>query len=149
MWTKGTSGLSGSALNVATHVFVSYADEDRAVAERVVRALTSLGWRVWWDREIAPGKTFDERIGERLRSAGAVVVLWSRHSVVSEWVREEASDAKRRDVLIPALIERVEPPFGFTLRQALDLTLWDGASSAREFTALVAALRALIPPGPG
>jgi YD repeat-containing protein len=146
MWTKGTSGLSGSALNVGTHVFVSYAGEDRSVAERVVRALTSLGWRVWWDREIALGKSFDERIGERLRSAGAVLVLWSRHSVVSEWVREEASEAKRRDVLIPALIDRVEPPFGFTLRQAVDLTSWNGTSSAPEFSALVAALRALIPP---
>jgi hypothetical protein len=143
MWT---SGSSGTAVNVGSHIFLSYADEDRSVAERVVRALTSLGWQVWWDREIAPGKTFDERIGERLRSAGAVVVLWSRHSVVSEWVREEASDAKRRDVLIPALIERVEPPFGFTLRQAVDLTSWNGTSSVPEFSALLAALRELIPP---
>jgi hypothetical protein len=145
MWTKGTSRPSGAAMNVGTHVFVSYADEDRSVAERVVHGLTSFGWQVWWDREIAPGKTFDEGIGERLRTAGAVVVLWSRHSIVSEWVREEASEAKRRDVLIPALIERVEPPFGFKLRQAVDLTSWDRTSSALEFSALVAALRALIP----
>ena len=145
MWTKENE-TSGQPTNVDACVFVSYADEDRSAAERVVRALTSLNWRVWWDREIAPGKTFDERISERLRSAGAVVVLWSQHSVVSEWVREEASDAKRRNVLIPALIEHVEPPLGFKLRQAVDLTSWNGSSSAPEFSALAAAVRALITP---
>jgi hypothetical protein len=145
MWTKQNSGLGNSEASAGTYVFVSYADEDRVVAERVVRALTSLGWRVWWDREIAPGKTFDERIGNRLRAAGAVLVLWSRHSVVSEWVREEASDAKQRNTLIPALIDHVEPPFGFKLRQAVDLTSWDGTSSAAEFTTLAAAIHVLIP----
>lgn len=74
MWTKENSGLRNSELSVGTYVFVSYADEDRVVAERVVRALTSLGWRVWWDREIAPGKTFDERIGDRLRAARGVAL---------------------------------------------------------------------------
>ncbi len=146
MRVKENSGQGDPAMDVNTYVFVSYADEDRFVAERVVRALTSLGWRVWWDREIAPGKTFDERIGDRLRSAAAVVVLWSQHSVASEWVREEASDAKRRDVLIPALVEHVEPPFGFKLRQAVDLTSWNGTASAPEFSPLAAALRALLPP---
>jgi YD repeat-containing protein len=143
---KENSGLGDQAMDVNPYVFISYADEDRFVAERVVRALTSLGWRVWWDREIAPGKTFDERIGDRIRSAAAVVVLWSQHSVASEWVREEASDAKRRDILIPALVEHVEPPFGFKLRQAVDLTSWNGTESAPEFSPLAAALRALLPP---
>ena len=141
--------MSRSAVDAATLVFVSYAVEDRATAERVVGALTSLGWQVWWDRELLPGKTFDERIADRLASAGAVVVLWSRHSVVSEWVREEASDAKRRDILIPAFIEQIEPPFGFKLRHAVDLTSWDGASSAPEFASLAAAIRALISPAAG
>jgi YD repeat-containing protein len=146
MWVEQGDSLSGSAGNVGTHVFVSYAVEDRPTAERVVRALTGLGWQVWWDREIVPGKTFDERIADRLRNAGAVVVLWSRHSVSSEWVREEASDAKRRDVLIPAFIEHVEPPFGFKLRHAVDLTSWNGVPSAPEFSTLATAIRGLIPP---
>lgn len=145
MRVKENSGPD-SAMDDNTYVFVSYAEEDRVVAERVVRALTSLGWRVWWDREIAPGRTFDERIWDRLRRAAAVVVLWSQHSVASEWVREEASDAKRRDVLVPALVEHVEPPFGFKLRQAVDLTSWNGTASAPEFSRLAAALRALAPP---
>lgn len=133
-------------MSVDPHVFVSYAAEDRPTAERIVRALTSLGWQVWWDREIGPGKTFDERIADRLRSAGAVIVLWSRHSVSSEWVREEASDAKQRDVLIPAFIEHVEPPLGFTLRHAVDLTSWNGVPSASEFSTLDTAIRGLVPP---
>jgi hypothetical protein len=141
--------MSDSAVNAPTQVFLSYAVEDRSTAERVVGALTSLGWQVWWDRELLPGKTFDERIADRLASAGAVVVLWSRHSVASEWVREEASDAKRRDILIPAFIEPIEPPFGFKLRHAVDLTSWNGTSSAPEFASLAAAIGALVPPAAG
>ncbi len=125
---------------------MSYAVEDRATAARVVHALASLGWEVWWDRELSPGKAFDEKIAARLASASAVVVLWSRHSVASEWVREEASDAKRREILIPAFIETVEPPFGFKLRHTVDLTSWDGSPTAPEFATLAAAITALVPP---
>jgi len=138
--------MSASATNARTHLFLSYAVEDRATAAGVVGALASLGWDVWWDRELLPGKTFDERISDRPASAGAVIGLWARHSVTSEWVREEASDAKRRDILIPAFIEQVEPPFGFKLRHAVDLTSWDGSATAPEFAALAAAIRSLVPP---
>ena len=128
------------------YLFMSYAVEDRATAARVVHALASLGWEGWWDRELAPGRAFDEKIAARLAGASAVVVLWSRHSVASEWVREEASDAKRREILIPAFIETVDPPLGFKLRQAVDLTSWDGSATAPEFTTLAAAVASLAPP---
>ena len=59
-----------------------------------------------------------------------------------------ASDAKKRDVLVPAFIERVDPPFGFKLRHAVDLTSWQGAAGAPEFSGLAAAVAALVPPDP-
>jgi hypothetical protein len=51
-----------------------------------------------------------------------VVVAWSTTSTKSEWVGEEAAVGKKRGVLVPVLLDHVEPPFGFTARQALDLT---------------------------
>ena len=124
----------------AAHVFLSYSAHDRDMAARVARALEALQWRVWWDPDISAGQTFDVTIADALRAAGAVVVLWSRHSIASEWVREEASEGKRRNVLIPVLVEPVELPLGFTLRQAVDLTTWDGSSGASAFKRLVAAI---------
>ena len=132
---------------VGSHVFLSYAAEDRPVTERIARALQQLGWNVWWDQRIGPGQQFDESIAAALTSAGAVVVLWSRHSVASEWVREEALHAKNRGVLVPVSLDRSNPPLGFSLRQAVDLSDWNGATDSPEFTTLANAIAALLVPG--
>jgi hypothetical protein len=124
-------------------IFLSYARPDRERARGVAKALEAHQWPVWWDGDIGPGHRYDEAIAEALRAAPAVVVLWSHASVSSEWVREEASDAKRRNVLVPAILEPVELPWGFTLRQAVDLTTWNGSPDAPEFTALINAIDAI------
>ena len=74
-------------------IFVSYASADRDRARAVAQALTDQGWAVWWDRTIPPGRQFDEVIEEALDSARCVVVLWSKASVASQWVKTEAAEA--------------------------------------------------------
>ena len=76
-------------------VFVSYAREDRALAERVVRAIESSGYSVWWDDRITPTESFDRLIEQEIADARAVVVLWSANSVQSDWVRIEANYGKK------------------------------------------------------
>lgn len=124
-------------------IFLSYARSDEERARGVAAALEAHRCPVWWDRDIGPGRRFDEAIAEALRSAPAVVVLWSRASVASEWVREEASEAKRRNVLVPVILDPVELPLGFTLRQAVQLTTWNGSPDAPELAALVRAINAV------
>ena len=85
-------------------VFVSYARDDEPKARQLAKALTDHGWDVWWDRHIPPGHDFSEVIQHQLEHAACVVVLWSRASVASEYVRDEATVAKERAVLVPALI---------------------------------------------
>jgi hypothetical protein len=92
----------------------------------VAEALERRGWPVWWDRDIQAGQAFREVIAKALADASGVVVLWSEGSVVSEWVLEEAQEAKARNILIPAMLDEVRQPLGFGQTQAANLVGWDG-----------------------
>lgn len=84
-------------------IFISYASEDRARAEKLAQALGARGWSIWWDREIPLGKSFDEVIEKALAEARCVIVLWSGFSIVSEWVRNEASEARTARYFDPGI----------------------------------------------
>jgi hypothetical protein len=107
-------------------VLISYASEDRERAGKLASVLSAHGWSVWWDRKIIAGQAFDSAIERELESAKSVVVLWSKHSIESEWVRNEASLAVERGVLVPALIDEVKLPLEFRRKQTADLTGWQG-----------------------
>lgn len=107
-------------------VFVSYASEDRERAGQLAQALGARGWSVWWDRKIIAGQAFDRAIERELETARCAVVLWSAHSVDSEWVKNEAAVAAERDVLVPALIDGVRLPLEFRRKQTADLVNWHG-----------------------
>jgi hypothetical protein len=127
-------------------VFLSYAREDRERARVLAQALESRGWSVWWDRKLVAGDTFDETIERQLTTANSVVVLWSEHSISSEWVRNEAAAASERDVLVPVLLDDVKQPLEFRRRHAADLTHWTGDLSDSEFLGLVAGIAAKTRP---
>jgi hypothetical protein len=124
-------------------VFISYARDDRDRAAELARALEARGLSVWWDREIPPGRAFDEVIEEALGSARCVLVLWSEQSVSSRWVRAEASAAAERGVLVPVLVRAIEPPLEFRNIQAADLTEWSGADDHPEWQRLFGTVSAM------
>src|SRR5262245_45440410 len=105
-------------------IFISYAREDRERVLPLADALSAHGWSVWWDREIQAGKAFDEVIASALADARCVVVVWSRQSVASNWVRDEAEEGRRRGILIPVLFDETHPPLGFGRIQFVDLSDW-------------------------
>jgi TIR domain/Protein of unknown function (DUF1566) len=127
-------------------IFISYSKSDRAKAQVLARALEQEGWSVWWDPKIPPGQTFDETIDRALEAARCVIVLWSKKSVSSEWVRTEASVGKDRGVLIPALIEDdVRIPLPFRLLHASRLGDWRGEQEGHlEFEELKNAVTQLL-----
>ncbi|HTU67795.1 MAG TPA: toll/interleukin-1 receptor domain-containing protein [Steroidobacteraceae bacterium] len=111
-------------------VFMSYSREDRARAEKLANALGEQGWSVWWDRKIAAGTSFDTIIEQQLDSARCALVLWSKTSINSEWVKNEAAAALEREALIPILIDEVRQPIEFRRRQAIDLVGWNGDAAS-------------------
>ncbi len=122
------------------HVFVSYAREDRDKAKLLAEALGRRGIAVWWDRQVLPGEVFEEVIAASLTAAQAVIVLWSKASVQSRWVKDEAGQAADRGVLFPVRIEEVGLPLGFGQLQTVDLADWAGEPSHPELDRLLAGL---------
>jgi hypothetical protein len=130
--------------DAVTDVFISYASEDRDIAQELAHAIGASGRSVWWDRKIIAGQAFDQVIEKELDTAKSVVVLWSKHSIASEWVKNEAAVASERGVLIPALIEDVKIPLEFRRKQTAELIDWKGESSHSGFTALCEGISAKI-----
>jgi hypothetical protein len=131
-------------------VFLSYAKEDRTQAKLVYQLLNACDWSVFWDEHIETGADWRQTLDAELAQARVVVVLWSRSSVVSDWVKEEADLARERGVLLTVLIDRVAPPLGFGKLQAIDLIRWqggrtDGVDRLRE--AVSEMLHATLKPG--
>jgi hypothetical protein len=133
---NGTAALSD--------IFLSYASSDRARVAPLVQALEAQGLQLWWDRDIDYGQSFHKMIEQALTAAPCVIVVWTRESVQSEWVLNEASEARRRDCLVPVLLDPVAPPLEFRHLQAADLSNWKGDSADPEFTRLRKCLVVLL-----
>jgi len=125
-------------------IFLSYAREDRHIAEQLAHALEHRGWTVWWDRRIGVGKSFSQVIERELDACKCVVVLWSTDSVASDWVLAEASEGLRRKILVPALITiDVRVPLEFRRIHAADMVQWPAANGG--FNECLDAMRELVP----
>ncbi|MET0502417.1 MAG: TIR domain-containing protein [Candidatus Binatia bacterium] len=132
LFLLGFDAAKGNLLSNMGDIFISYASADRERARMLADALARQGWSVWWDRTIPPGKEFDQVIEEALDAAKCVVVLWSKTSTASSWVKTEAAEAMRRKILVPALIDDVKIPLEFRRLQAADLSQWQGEDSHPE-----------------
>ncbi|MHA7819269.1 MAG: TIR domain-containing protein [Erythrobacter sp.] len=102
-------------------IFISYSRADRDRVTHIARGLEQAGYTVWWDRHIKPGQDFGQVIEEAINAAKAVVVVWSNHSVRSNWVRDEAQFGVQHDRLVPVMIDAVNTPLGFGRIHAAEL----------------------------
>ncbi len=125
-------------------IFLSYNREDAAIATRFADAFLREGLEVWWDTALRSGEAYDEVTEAALRGAKAVVVLWSQRSVVSRWVRSEATIADRNKTLVPVMIEACERPIMFELTQTADLIHWSGAADDKAWLSFLGDVRGFV-----
>jgi hypothetical protein len=107
-----------------TELFISYNQNDRETAHAIAAELQKLGVDVWWDHKLSGGEDYRARIDDVLERSIAAAVIWSRHSVESDWVVGEAETARKRKCLIPIVIDRTIPPLDFRQLHTLDFTEW-------------------------
>jgi TolB-like protein/Flp pilus assembly protein TadD len=75
------STVSSQANMPAGAVFLSYASEDAAAAERIAAALRTAGIEVWFDRsELRGGDAWDRRIRDQIHECRLFIALISAHT---------------------------------------------------------------------
>jgi formylglycine-generating enzyme required for sulfatase activity len=92
-------------------LFISYATEDKAVADALCHGLEAEGIRCWMaPRDILPGQSWKGTIASAIRHCRVMVLIFSRHSNRSQNSQNEVELAfDNGKIIIPFRIEAVEP----------------------------------------
>ncbi len=122
-------------------IFICYSRTDLAIANPLAERLRAEGWTVFLDVQTRVGERWHKAIQKELHAAKALVALWSAQSCDSDYVLEEAEYGKRKGILFPAFIERIEFPYGFGRIQTADLVGWTGERDHAGLVRIVDALR--------
>lgn len=127
-------------------VVVSYGSADRPAAAFIVSMLQAAGFDVWWDARLEAGSSYDTAIVDTISTARCVVVIWSSASVVSDWVRGEATLAIQQNKFVPVRLDGVTLPPPFSMRQTVDLSTWRGHPLHPEWWDVIGAVRGKVDP---
>jgi hypothetical protein len=74
--------------------FLSYARENRAIAQRIAQSLQAKGIDTWWDEwEIPAGESLRQKIDEGLGHCTHFIVLLTQESISKAWVNQEMDAA--------------------------------------------------------
>jgi len=92
-------------------VFISYAQEDKLIADAVCAKLESLNIRCWIaPRDVSPGKNFPEAIIDGIEGGRMMIVIFSSHANNSPHVLRELTNAVNKGrIIIPFRIEDIVP----------------------------------------
>jgi hypothetical protein len=125
-------------------VFLSYSHKDTDFVRSLVRCVEAEGFSVWWDHTIPPGKTWDDVIARGIREAKACIIIWSPDSIISDWVKEEATLAKEGGKYLPIQMGADLPPMGFRRIQAANLSQWKGNAQDPQWRLLITEITHLV-----
>ncbi len=102
-------------------VFLSYAREDVASAEKLCAVFEARGFRVFWDQDLRGGQIFSLELAAAIQAAAVTVVCWSPHAVNSAWVAKEAALAMEAGTLLPLKLSTCILPVAFAHLHTVDV----------------------------
>jgi DNA-binding transcriptional MerR regulator len=109
------------------NIFISYAQSTAAGAQKIGEALRALDYGVWGNEELPTDLgEYAGVIEERLKTAKAVVVVWSAEAVTSQWVKAEADLARQAGTLVQLSLDDAVPPQPFDSIPFAQLAGWSG-----------------------
>ncbi len=128
----------------SSDVFISYASQDKAVADAVCEALESAGVACWIaPRDVTPGEFYAESIVHAIDSAKVIVLVLSQSAATSLHVLREVERAgSKRHAVVPFRLDLAPLPDG--LEYFLNTSQWLDASAMgvdRALPRLVDAVR--------
>lgn len=126
-----------------TTVFLSYSRDDQKRALPILNLLKAAGFSVWWDGMLTGGERFSRTTDAALSNAKAVVVLWSKTSINSHWVHDEATQGRDRGCLVPLSLDGSIPPLGFRQFQVIDAAAKRVKHSTPEMIGMLRAVATL------
>ncbi|MGQ9596391.1 MAG: toll/interleukin-1 receptor domain-containing protein [Thermoproteota archaeon] len=102
---------------VKSQAFVCYSHQDSPFVDRLVKDLKSRGIKPWLDKwEIKVGDSIMDKINEGIRQNDYLIIVLSKASVKSEWVKKELNAGlmkeleKKSVVVLPLLLEDCDIP---------------------------------------
>ena len=128
-------------------VFLSYARPDATLAGRVARELGKSGLSVWFDRDLPAHRAYSDVIATELEAARAVVVIWSKASAESEWVRSEANRARELHKLVQVRADDTRLPMPFDQIQCAAIRGWRGGTRHPGWGQVLRSIDALVTEG--
>lgn len=122
-------------------IFISYSRPDQALAQSLADDLKTRGFKVWWDTELLGSDDFTEVIYTALSNARAAIVIWTKTSCKSQFVRDEARFALKNRKLVATKAQALDIdsiPFGFQGQHTEDVTQREKIARAVEKLGCVA-----------
>ncbi len=89
-------------------VFLSYSREDAAAAKQFAECMAARGIRSGGTGRFRADRGSPTEIDRELKEADAVVVLWTKSSVESAWVQDEAAEGRDTGRLVPVTLDGVQ-----------------------------------------
>lgn len=129
-------------------LFISYAQQDKAQAQKLSARLTDAGLEVWNDEtDLAPGDNWWLATGQALANADALIMLLSPDALKSEVFNRMFEFAflgkKFEDRVIPVVVRRVDQSeIPWILRELGPIELSDETSDGDEFGKILERLQA-------
>lgn len=114
-------------------VFISYARSTEECARALAGVLEADGHSVWYDARLPAHRTYGDVIQEQIDAAKAVLIIWSKEAVRSQWVRSEADRGRHNGTLVQLRIEECALPMPFDQIQCPALEGWSGDRSDPAF----------------